>query len=256
MARNDSFERQWRARFSDFAKQRDDDAGIAGWSETGLEARLRAFRRAWAVVPRSGVWLDAGCGAGSYLRLLADADLQTVGVDYSYVTVLKARDRVGGISRLLTGDATALPFQPASFDGVLLFGVTQALSDSRPVIRELATATKSGGQVWLDGLNSWCIPHVFERIKRRLLRRPVHVRYESPFRLRRYVRDYGLCNVRLIWLPILPGRLQRFQSLLESRFGRWIFERIPGVGALFSHSMIVVGDVVHDLSEERSERNQ
>ena len=37
-----SFESKWRERFEEFAELRDDDAGIAGWSPSGLETRFRS----------------------------------------------------------------------------------------------------------------------------------------------------------------------------------------------------------------------
>jgi hypothetical protein len=35
----EQFEVTWRSRFAEFADESDDDAGIAGWSCSGLEAR-------------------------------------------------------------------------------------------------------------------------------------------------------------------------------------------------------------------------
>lgn len=42
-----SFEKLWRKRFESFATNAEDDAGIAGWSPTGLDARLRKFKEIW-----------------------------------------------------------------------------------------------------------------------------------------------------------------------------------------------------------------
>lgn len=42
-----SFEKLWRKRFENFAARAEDDAGIAGWSTTGLDARLRKFKEIW-----------------------------------------------------------------------------------------------------------------------------------------------------------------------------------------------------------------
>src|SRR6185312_7623388 len=60
------FEHSWRKRFGEFAELSDDDAGIAGWSESGLDARFRRFRRLWGERTISGCWIDAGCGAATY----------------------------------------------------------------------------------------------------------------------------------------------------------------------------------------------
>ena len=63
------FEKRWRGRFEDFGAQGDDDASIAGWSSTGLDARRRNFARLWRPGRPGARWLDVGCGAGTYTRL-------------------------------------------------------------------------------------------------------------------------------------------------------------------------------------------
>lgn len=238
-----SFEQQWRSRFTNFAASHEDDAGIAGWSPTGLEARVRRFADVWPGDRSGAVWLDAGCGAGTYVRLLRDRGVAPVGLDYSPVSVTKARERSTGVPGWMVGDATALPVKLGILDGVLCFGVTQALSSSETVVRQLTSAVKPGGQVWIDGLNSWCLPHAAERAVRRMRRRPAHVRYESPYRLRKMMVDAGLRHVRIHWLPILPRRLQRLQWLLETSSARLALKYLPGAGAFLSHSMIVSGEV-------------
>lgn len=238
-----SFEQQWRNRFSSFASSNEDDAGIAGWSPTGLSARVRRFLQVWPGDRAGALWLDAGCGAGTYVRLLRERQLQALGLDYSPVSVHKARQRSDGAGGWMVGDATALPIRAGTLDGVLCFGVTQALSTSRQAVTQLAASVRPGGQVWVDGLNSWCLPHVAEQILRKLRRRPTHVRYESPYRLRRLALEAGLTRVQIHWLPILPARWQRFQPWLESDFVRALLARVPGLGALLSHSMIVSGHV-------------
>jgi hypothetical protein len=65
-----SFEDEWRARFELFARAHDSEAGISGWSETGLERRVHLFR---SLVPAASpgpppVALELGCGAGTYVR--------------------------------------------------------------------------------------------------------------------------------------------------------------------------------------------
>ncbi len=242
-----SFERQWRNRFTNFAASNEDDAGIAGWSPTGLEARVRRFAKVWPGDREGALWLDAGCGAGTYVRLLRDRGITPIGLDYSPVSVTKARQRRPGANIWTVGDATCLPIRPQRLDGVLCFGVTQALSSSQTVVGQLALSVKPGGQVWIDGLNSWCLPHLLERALRRLRRQPTHVRYESPFRLRRLMLNAGMADVRIHWLPILPGRFQRFQWLLETGFADAVLRYVPVVGALLSHSMIVSGKVSKPL---------
>jgi len=236
------FEDQWRERFEEFASLRDDDAGIAGWSSTGLEARVRRFRALWKVPGKpGGRWLDAGCGAGTYTRMLLDARQDVVGVDYSNVTLRKAAMRNLSGASFVAADVRFLPFRAETFDGALCLGVTQALAESDGAIRSLATTLKPGGDVWLDALNGWCVIHVWGRLRRRIRGKPRHLRYESPWRMKRLLRECGFDNVRLHWMPIAPGGSPALQHVAESPATTWLMRWIPMAGPLFSHAFILQG---------------
>ena len=245
--RRHRFEENWRKRFGKFAEQACDDAGVAGWSPTGLETRLRYFTRLWEANPSgisgiSGLWLDMGCGAGTYSRLLADCGMQVIGMDYSLPTIQIASGRSPEKSiGWCAADATRLPVKQGVFDGALCFGVIQALNSSNTVIEELAISVRPGGEVWIDALNGKCLPHVWERFTRWLRRRPLHLRYESSPRLKDIMQTNGLTEIELFWLPMLPTRWNKFQCLLETSSARWIFHYIPGIGTLFSHAFILRG---------------
>ena len=234
------FESGWRQRFAHYARLYQDDAGIAGWTATSLEARLRFFARHWAEGGVSGLWVDLGCGAGTYARWLVQAGQSVVGVDYSLPTLEKARDRSPDAIDWVVGDASNLPLGAGSADGILCLGVTQALGGSEPLLDELARVTRRGGVVWVDGLNSWCLPHMLSRLKAGLGGAPSKVRYASPWRLRRQVRHAGFENARLFWLPILPERWGRFQPWLEHPATVALLHALPPLGAMLSHSMVVI----------------
>lgn len=237
--RADSFEQRWRRRFEQFAGKSNDDAGIAGWSATGLETRLRHFSRLWRDGEPDAHWLDAGCGAGTYSRFLAGKGLRVVGLDYSFPTIAKARERGAQGIDWGVADVTCLPVKSEAFDGALCFGVMQALSGSAPAVRELARAVRPGGTVWVDALNAWCLPHLVSRVRRRLSGKPAHLRYEKPGVLRRTMLENGFVHAEVHWLPILPAGWQRFQHWLETPATRWLLRYIPPVGALLSHSFVV-----------------
>jgi len=232
------FERDWSARFREFARAHDDDAGIAGWSPTGLAARLRHFEHYFEASRARGLWLDAGCGAGTYSRHLRQLGAEVIGLDYSFDALRKARlrDDIGVV--YVAGDVTRLPLRGESFDGVLCFGVTQALSGSEAAVRALTAVTRAGGEVWIDGLNAWCIPHVFEVVSRRLLGRRAHLRYERPGQVLRAMRAAGW-QPELYWLPIVPARWARFQRLLEAHWVKRLLHAVLPLGALLSHSFVV-----------------
>lgn len=234
-----AFVRGWKERFEEFAQDNQDDAGIAGWSETGLQARLRHFAHYWRGAPAGGRWIDVGCGAGTYTRFLADKGLAVVAMDYSLPTLSKAQSRIPAGVMLVAADVTKLPVGRNGVDGALCFGVLQALPSSEAAVAELASVLRQSGELWIDALNAWCLPHIGERIWRRVRGRRPHVRYESPLRLMRLVRGAGLNDARLHWLPILPGSLQRHQWLLETDFVRAFLHMIAPLGALLSHSFLI-----------------
>lgn len=234
-----SFETKWRERFEGFAESNEDDAGIAGWSPTGLETRLRNFAHLWRADHAGDLWLDAGCGAGTYMRFLASRNMHVIGMDYCLPAVQKAAQRDSGENAWCVADVRRLPVRDGAFDGVLCFGVIQALAESGPALQELSAVVRCGGQIWIDVLNGYCLPHLWESLRRKLAGLPPHVRYESPRKLQRLMRHYGLEDVQMFWVPILPGAWQRFQWLLETRTVRWIMRNVPLVGALVSHAFVL-----------------
>ncbi len=220
----------WRARFEEFAADRDDDAGIAGWKTSGLEARLRRFIGLWKLRKSGERWLDAGCGAGTYTRLLRAQGIQVVGIDYSLPTILKARARSEPDIAYVIADVRRLPLRPQSFDGVLCFGVMQALGDAAPAIGELAIQTAPAGQLWVDALNRWCVVHAWELLRRSFSGKPIHLRYDSPRVIRQIMVSHGLRNVTIHWMPIVPARWPRLQRMVEGTGCSMDFQERPARG--------------------------
>ena len=236
---DDAFARRWRQRFESFAAARDDDAGIAGWSTSGLETRFRFFRKLCTATLRGQAWLDVGCGAGTYSAWLAGQGARVTGLDYSLSTLHKAGARLPASIALCAGDATRLPFASATFDGALCFGVLQAVSDSASVVREIARVLKPGATVWIDALNRTALHARWREGRRRLAGRPPHLRYESAQRLVAALREAGFDDVERHWLPIAPSPLQTLQPWLETPLARAAFAGVPGVGRLAAHSVLV-----------------
>lgn len=236
---NDGFEQEWRNRFREFAEMSEDDAGIAGWSETGLAARFRRFRRLWGERSISGCWIDAGCGAGTYAHYLASCGAFVVGTDYSLPSVLKARKRGREGVAFVVSDVRRLPLRANSAAGAICFGVTQALSNSSDVVAELKRCLAPGGELWIDGLNRYCLPNAWRNWRRRLRGNPVHLRYEGPRALKRLVMSAGLVDVDLHWMPIMPTALSSLQPWMESAFMRFALKWLSPFSSLVSHGFIV-----------------
>ena len=223
----------------EFASLRDDDAGIAGWSDWGLQTRFRCFTRLWRGAEPGALYLDAGCGAGTYTRWLAEQGLEVIGADYSHPALLKAAQRGATRIAYCAADTSNLPLADATLDGVLCFGVLQAVWSAQPFVTELARVIKPGGELWIDALNAHALHAMWDMNERRLRGRPMHLRYESPRKLMTILRDAGFGDISRHWLPIMPSRLRRVQPLFESRAVRVAMNTVPGLGALTSHSFVI-----------------
>ena len=237
------FERRWQRRFAERGAMMDDDAGIAGWTATGLATRVRQFQALWERTEHAaGIWLDVGCGAGTYTRLLCEQGYHAIGIDYAVPSLFKARERSGAQAQpvgWLSADVQQLPLQDQSADGVLCLGVMQALADPGPALAELRRVLKPGGELWVDALNVRCAPTRLSEWRRARRGVPPHLRYDDPDGLVDGVRDAGFrCEARE-WLPILPGRLQRWQPLLEAAPTMATLRVLRPLGELLSHSLIV-----------------
>jgi cyclopropane fatty-acyl-phospholipid synthase-like methyltransferase len=64
--------------------------------------------------------LDLGCGGGAILTRLVACGLRATGVDFSRAQLDRARARCRS-ALLLQADMTQVEFEPASFDGVLIY---------------------------------------------------------------------------------------------------------------------------------------
>jgi len=115
------------------------------WWYRGLRAYL-AEAIARARVPAGARALDAGCGTGANLVLLAGAFARAAGCDLAPRAVALARMR--GLPRTLVADVNALPFRDGAFGCVLCADVFESAEiDERRALAELARVTASGGTV-------------------------------------------------------------------------------------------------------------
>ena len=234
------FERRWRQRFLERGASLEDDADIAGWTHSGLNSRVRQFERLWRSADLApGRWLDIGCGAGTYTRMLQAQGHAVWGLDYSTPSLQKARARSDAAIPWLAADINHLPLADAAFDGVLCFGVMQALSDPAPALAEIRRVLRPGGEAWVDALNLRCLPTAAREWRRHRQGRPPHLRYDDPAALRSTAESVGLVPGDLYWLPLDPGRLARLQPLLENRGTRGFLQALPIAGAWLSHSFIL-----------------
>ena len=113
--------------------------GVAEWydrelatSDLGLSAQRIVLR---LLGEGEGRLLDVGCGGGSLSQAVAELGWQVTGVDVSEDQLVLARERGLDVVR---ADATALPFEDASFDAAVSVFTHTDMDDFAGAVREAA----------------------------------------------------------------------------------------------------------------------
>lgn len=151
---------------------------------------------------------------------MASQGAKVVRADYSLPSLQKTKAKDKQLIALCTAGVNNLPIKRDACNGVICFGVAQALENYVMATQELANVVKPRRQVWIDALNGWCIPHIWERFSCWIHGRPKHLRYESHLKMEDIMKNTNLINIKLYWLPILPSRWSRYQWLVENRLAR------------------------------------
>jgi cytosine/adenosine deaminase-related metal-dependent hydrolase/ubiquinone/menaquinone biosynthesis C-methylase UbiE len=98
--------------------------------------------------------LDAGCGTGRWLQLLASLrPASLVGVDTSPDMLQRASAKLGGKSTLHLGSCTALPVQNSTVDLVLASFVLSYLDSADAFARELQRVARPGANIFLTDMH-------------------------------------------------------------------------------------------------------
>jgi SAM-dependent methyltransferase len=142
-------------------------------------------------------WLEVACGPAAISRALAAKVGRVTGIDLTPSMVEKAREEAAreGIdnAEFSVGDATALEFADASFDGAVNRLSFHHIPAPQRVLEEMARVVRPGGRVIVSDLltdedaaaQAW-----HQEIER--LRDPSHWATMTPARLRAMGEDAGL----------------------------------------------------------------
>ncbi len=142
-----------RARAAALVKRRE---GERAWPDAALGQMERHYSpgRTWESMARAflclsdlGDVLDAGCGDGTVAALIASRSKSVTCVDRSERAVTAARERLGDLAKVLTGDVEALALEDRSFDVVLLFHVLASTRDPDRALAECARVLRPGGRL-------------------------------------------------------------------------------------------------------------
>lgn len=170
------------------------------YSETG-------WTREWL----RGKWvLDAGCGAGRFLDVLADTEADVVGVDITNA-VDAARANLGGRRNvhLVQASIYDLPFRDGAFDGCYCIGVIQHTPDPDRTVRSLPRVVKEGGRVAVT---------IYERQRYTLLNTKYLIRPLT----RRMSRTALLATIRTTMPVLFPVTEVLYRIPLLGRVARFV----------------------------------
>ena len=167
-----------------------------------------------------GLTLDAGCGYGRFLRVLARAGGEVVGVDLSSDTVELAYDFVGRDNNvhIVQADLGLLPFPMRHFRRAFSIGVLHHTPDTRLSFLKLLPYIEQGGDVaiWVYAPEKKVASNAWRKLSTRL-----------PLSL-----VYGWCivNELLFVLPrSLPRGGGRFYSVVPGgSLGTPFWQRVMG----------------------------
>lgn len=127
-----------------------------------LSGRPCAERRGVLPWPGTGRLLDFGCGAGSYLKTMADQGWDVTGVDASTDAVEQAREQFGLTA--LVGSLPHADLRPGSFDVITMWHSLEHVHRPLELLREAFRLLVPGGKLIIATPNIASLPYrVFGR---------------------------------------------------------------------------------------------
>ena len=206
------------ARYDGLAEWYDREFATSSLSTVPLETVLRLLGQGGG-----RRLLDVGCGTGAHDLAYAERDWAVTGIDISEDQLRLARER--GIN-VVQGDATAMPFEDASFEAAVSTWIHTDVGDFVGVLREIARVLPTGAPfVYLGAHPCFVGPH-----SQFVAAEGLPILHEGYRRTGRYTKAPGTspdglrARVGATHLPL--GRF--VQSFIEAGFGIERFEE-PGV---------------------------
>ena len=166
-----------------------------------IDSRRKELIKRW-LAGKKGLFLDYGCGDGSFSRFIkVELKKDVIGVDLSGGMVRYASRKGNDVDYLIV-DCHVLPFQDKSFDAIVAIGIFHHL-DLRKAVSECRKLLRRNGFLVVFEPNSLC-PLSF--IARRLFKTRIHTPNERTYTHWSFIseiRENGFTNVELRFLSFL-----------------------------------------------------
>lgn len=128
---------------------------IFHWNESELQTLWQTCPHTedWPLIqkhfPKGSRLLEAGCGAGRWVRFLQDQGYSITGLEYSPETVAMVRKAWPDLD-VVQGDCEHSPFAEGSFDGALSLGVVEHwMEGPQKPLADLLRVLRPGGKAYI-----------------------------------------------------------------------------------------------------------
>jgi SAM-dependent methyltransferase len=223
---------------------------IFTWEESEMEALVESCARDDSapilkrLFPPGSKLLEAGCGAGRWVRYLKDRGYSITGLEYSAETVAMVNRRWPDLD-VVQGDCERSPFPDGSFDGALSFGVVEHWREGpQPPLRDLLRVLKPGGKAYITAP---CF-NLVRRVKRALWWDEIT---KAPRvlsrRLRKGEKRPMTRTDRRFLFPVYPAFGEFFEYRMSARDFRAEVER-AGFEVLEHVPTAILDGVYHELN--------
>jgi arsenite methyltransferase len=202
----------------------------ATWLDAHYQSSQLEYEEALKYVGIERGWnvLDAGCGGGGFLPVMADlvgANGSVVAMDLApenvaHVATLVSEGKLPGVVRAEVGSLTSLPCETATFDGVWTANVFQYLTEveAKTAIEEMTRVLKPNGLLAIKEFDN----STFDFL-------PMSIDASSRLMIERRVKAAASGRLSAGSGPSLPARL-RSAGLSDIRRKSWLVERWAPLG--------------------------
>jgi malonyl-CoA O-methyltransferase len=187
------------------------------------------------IAPKSGMWVDLGCGTGLFGREGTFTPQRIIGLDIAFhpLTIMRKAPR----SAAVLGDIEAAPFRPDSFDGAVVASVLQWVEEPFETLRKISSLLKRGGLLAFSVFTGDSFFELFETLAAFSIRPPV--RCPPPDQLTKAISEAGLTLIhgeavrKTFHYPSARAALKSLSAVgAAARQGRWLtrgeLERLCG----------------------------
>jgi len=178
--------------------------------------------------------LDAGCGVGSYAKVLSQKGFDVYGIDYvpDFIALAK-QNTTDKKAHFQVSEIYQLPFKDDYFDIVFSVGVFQCLSYPRKALREMKRVLKKKGKAIIITLNQSSISSFGQG--------GYHRQYK-PYLFQKVMREEGFSVTRLKGLYLFPQDLNFLVDVAVNLKLYKLFNSLFRISKLFAHSFYIEGE--------------